>query len=78
MTDAKRIRKELTQEMQARGVEFKCIRSMRICRELMRYGILPWDIEKSKKNKKLHVFIFRVDNYFTECFNEIMSNEGEK
>ncbi|MCW1926950.1 hypothetical protein [Bhargavaea beijingensis] len=76
MTDAKRIRKELTQEMQARGVEFRCIRSLRIVRELSRrYGILPWEIEPSKKSQGYHVFIFRVDDYFQQALDEIMEEE---
>ena len=37
----------------------KCIRSLRVARELMRRGFLPMDVEVARKSHGYLVFIFR-------------------
>lgn len=58
--------------MMASEKKQKCIRSMRIARELMSRGYLPVDVEKSRKSKGYLVFIFRETQDLLEAIDEII------
>jgi len=51
----------------------KCIRSLRIARELMRRGFLPMDAEPARKSRGNIVFIFRETDALNEALDEIMT-----
>ncbi|KRG13358.1 hypothetical protein ACA30_15790 [Virgibacillus soli] len=51
----------------------KCIRSLRIARELMRRGFRPIDAEPARKSPGFIVFIFRDSDELNAALDEIMS-----
>lgn len=53
----------------------KCIRSMRVARELMSRGFLPMDVEKSRKSRGYLVFVFRETPDLLETLDEIMGGQ---
>lgn len=50
----------------------KCIRSLRIARNLMARGFHPINVEHSRKSKGFLTFVFDETPEFTEVLNEIM------
>ena len=55
----------------------KCIRSLRVARQLMGRGFLPMDVEKSRKSRGYLVFVFRDTPEFNAALNEIMGGNIE-
>lgn len=53
----------------------KCIRSMRVARELMSRGFLPMDVEKARKSKGYLVFVFRETQPLLDTLDEIMGGQ---
>lgn len=59
----------------AKEAKQKCIRSMRVARELMSRGFLPMDVETSRKSKGYLVFVFRETTDLLETIDEIMGGQ---
>lgn len=55
----------------------KCIRSLRVARELMRRGFLPMDAEPARKSRGFIVFVFRETDEFSQALNEILGGNNE-
>lgn len=55
----------------------KCIRSLRVARELMRRGFLPVDAEPARKSRGFIVFVFRETDEFSQALNEILGGSNE-
>ncbi|MCM3087130.1 hypothetical protein M3557_04305 [Bhargavaea ginsengi] len=53
---------------------YKCVRSLRIARELMAQGFRPVDVEQSRRNPKYLVFVFDETAEFAEALTEIITN----
>lgn len=63
--------------MKVKEQKQKCIRSMRIARELMRRGFLPMDVEKARKSRGYLVFVFRETGELNAALDDIMGGSIE-
>lgn len=61
--------------MMAQETKQKCIRSMRVARELMSRGFLPMDVEKARKSRGYLVFVFRETPDLIATIDEIMGGQ---